>query len=179
MGLETIRENIDSVDTKMRELFLKRMDLSRQVIEEKQKSGGTVYVPEREEEVIARHMEGVPEEIMPEYHMFLKQIMAISRTCQYSHLKLPEHIGQAVDFKGELQIRFVCRQESYQLLAAVTALKLAGITVKDMDTQADLEGNMRCRIKAIGDFSLKLAKGAVLQIYEENDEVFVERVLVF
>ncbi len=177
MGLETIRENIDRVDTQMRELFLERMELSRQVIEEKQKTGGSVHAPKREKEVIAGRMEGVPEEFSSEYRMFLKQIMAISRTYQYSHLKLPEDIEQTADCRGELQIQFLCGRESGQLLWAVTALNLAGITVKDIETQAASEGKMCCRIKAVGDFRLNLAKGAVLQIYEENEEVLVEKIM--
>ena len=52
MTLEEIRVEIDAVDTEMKPLFLRRMECSRQVAEAKEKSGGDVYVPEREKVVI-------------------------------------------------------------------------------------------------------------------------------
>ncbi len=71
MGLDKIRQEIDTVDKQMRKLFLRRMELSGQVIEEKKKTGDTVYVPKREAEIIARRMEGVEAEKALEYEMGL------------------------------------------------------------------------------------------------------------
>lgn len=177
MGLETIRENIDSVDTQMRELFLKRMDLSRQVIEEKKKTGGSVYVPEREAEVIARRLERMPEEFSPEYKMFLKQVMVVSRIYQYSRLNLPGKNEKAMDVQGEFEIQFTCRQQSDQLSGAVTALKLAGITIRQMYAEEKEKGKLFCRLTVSGDFRQDLAKGAVLLICQENEDVSVERMI--
>lgn len=173
MGLEEIRENIDDVDVKMRELFLKRMDLSRQVVEEKKRTGAKVYVPKREEEVILGRIKGM-EEHVTEYRMFLKQVMAISRTYQYSCLSLPPALENICKSKGNYSIEFACRKDSGQLLANVTALKTAGIVIQEVQSES-AEEKMICRIRISGDFTSELAKGAVLQIYEENENVSLQK----
>lgn len=173
MGLEEIRKNIDAVDTQMRELFLNRMELSRQVAEEKKRTGGSVYVPKREEEVILSRTEGVAE-LAPEYKMFLKQVMAISRTYQYSCLDLPDALEILSGFAGELILEFTCSEKSEQLLTGVTALKTAGIVIHEIQSEC-AEEKMICRFKLSGDFRLALAKGAVLQIYKENENVSVQK----
>ena len=87
MGLDEIRQKIDvSIDTQMKELFLARMDLSAQVIAVKKVNGGAVYVPEREKEVIEKRSAQVETEKLPEYQMFVRQVMAISRTYQYAQI---------------------------------------------------------------------------------------------
>ena len=48
MTLEEIREEIDQIDQQMKALFLKRMDCARRVAETKARTGGDVYVAERE-----------------------------------------------------------------------------------------------------------------------------------
>ena len=52
MELKEIRQKIDAVDGQMKELFLKRMELSGRVAEAKRRTGGAVYVKEREAEVL-------------------------------------------------------------------------------------------------------------------------------
>lgn len=175
MGLGRIRQEIDGIDAKMRELFLQRMDLSDQVIEEKKRTGGRVYVPEREKEVMDSHMDGVARRRTPEYGMFLRQIMTISRIYQYSQLELDESLREISGWKGELSIQFICRRRSGQLLAVITALHLAGIDICQMETECRGEEKMLCRIRVFGDFRTDLAKGAVLQIYKENEEVSLEK----
>ena len=86
MGLDEIRQKIDVIDTQMKELFLARMDLSAQVIAVKKENGGAVYVPEREKEVIEKRSAQVETEKLPEYQMFVRQVMAISRTYQYAQI---------------------------------------------------------------------------------------------
>ena len=53
MSLDEIRHHIDGVDAQMKKLFLERMDCARQVAEEKAKTGGDVFVPSREEAILA------------------------------------------------------------------------------------------------------------------------------
>ena len=62
MGLDKIRQEIDRTDAQLKGLFLERMDLSRQVAEEKIRTGGAVYAPEREQNILARRTEGMPED---------------------------------------------------------------------------------------------------------------------
>lgn len=173
MDLEEIRKNIDDVDVKMRELFLKRMGLSRLVAEEKKRTNAKVYVPEREEEVISRRAKEVTE-LGPEYRMFLKQVMAISRTYQYSRFDFPPALKNLQTDAKSYTLEFTCNKGSEQLLAAVTALKMAGIVIHEIHSKS-AEEKMICRILISGDFTLELAKGAVLQIYEENENVSVQK----
>ena len=56
MTLEEIRKQIDAIDTQMKPLFLQRMECARYVAEEKEKTGGNVYVPEREREIIEKRL---------------------------------------------------------------------------------------------------------------------------
>lgn len=66
MELKEIRQKIDAVDGQMKELFLKRMELSGRVAEAKRRTGGAVYVKEREAEVLALRSDGVSAELLPE-----------------------------------------------------------------------------------------------------------------
>ena len=163
MGLEEIRKNIDAVDVKMRELFLKRMDLSRQVVEEKKRTGAKVYVPKREEEVILGRIKGM-EEHVPEYKMFVRQVMAISRIYQYSCLALPESLNILSSGKDKFILK----------LAAFTALRTAGIAIHEMQWESVGE-TLNCSIIISGDFTSELTKAAVLLIYEENEHVSVQK----
>ena len=85
MTLEEIRCEIDNVDTQMKELFLKRMECARNVAQEKSRTGGDVYVPEREEEIIRKRTEDV-KEVQSEYIEFLRYLMTVSRKYQYGFL---------------------------------------------------------------------------------------------
>ncbi|MCM1258029.1 MAG: chorismate mutase [Roseburia sp.] len=176
MSLDEIRQEINSIDTRMKELFLKRMECSRQVAEEKKKTKGRVYVPEREAEMVSRGLMDVPENKMPEYKMLLKQIITISRTYQYSQMGLPEYLRETLDFQGELLIGFSCKEDSDQLSGAVVALKMAGIVIQEIQTERQQEKTMCCHMRIFGDFKSSLAKGAVLQIYEENEDVSVQKI---
>ena len=70
MELKEIRQKIDAVDGQMKELFLKRMELSGRVAEAKRRTGGAVYVKEREAEVLALRSDGVSAELIPECTAF-------------------------------------------------------------------------------------------------------------
>lgn len=83
--LDQIRKDIDAVDTKIKELFLKRMECSRRVAETKAITGGDVFAPDREKQIIEKRAAGV-EEVYDEYVTFLKILMSISRRYQYGIL---------------------------------------------------------------------------------------------
>ena len=54
MELEQLRKELDSVDTQMTDLFLKRMDLCRQVAEYKKAHGMAIVNQGREREILSR-----------------------------------------------------------------------------------------------------------------------------
>ena len=62
MTLEEIRKEIDAIDPRIRALLMERLDCAYRVAEAKNISGDLrVYRPDREEEILARLSEKVPE----------------------------------------------------------------------------------------------------------------------
>ena len=86
MTLDEIRVEIDAVDTQMKPLFLKRMECAKQVAEAKAKTGGDVFVLERELSIIEKRAGDVDKEVYDEYVAFLRHLMSVSRRYQYGIL---------------------------------------------------------------------------------------------
>jgi len=82
-SLEQARKIINEVDSKMAELFVKRMRAAEMVAEYKKEHGLKIYDPVREEEVVRRNSELVEDKVLREYYVnFLKNNMAVSRDYQ-------------------------------------------------------------------------------------------------
>ncbi len=89
MNLDQLREKIDKIDDRMLQLLEERMSIVKAVGEVKHKSGGSIYRPEREQEIIERlkkQKHGVLSDEAIEA-VFL-EIFAASR-----NLELPERIA--------------------------------------------------------------------------------------
>lgn len=83
MTLDEVRNEIDKLDEEMKELFLRRMELSGEVAKVKAGTAQKVYNPGREAEVIGGLTEGIGGPRKLQYESFLKKLMEISRTEQY------------------------------------------------------------------------------------------------
>ena len=169
MGLDEIRQNIDRVDGQLRELFLQRMDLSRQVAETKKMTGSAVYMPEREQEILAVRTEGIKKEYVLECRAFFQSIMEISRTYQY--FRLTDRFEQAEKLpngEGKISICFSGEEKSRQPAVFLNAAILAGLCVEESELKKE-EGKLLCRFCLSGDFSLEISKAAVLLMLEENE----------
>ncbi len=82
-GLKKAREIIDRVDREMASLFEQRMAAAELVAEYKRENGLEILDQKRENEIICRNSEYIPnEEIRTYYVNFLKDIMEISRAYQ-------------------------------------------------------------------------------------------------
>ena len=80
MSLAEIRKEIDAIDPKIRALLMKRLDCSRRIAEAKNASGDLrIYRPDRENEILARLSEEVPEEKRAGYLAVVRKIMQTSR----------------------------------------------------------------------------------------------------
>ncbi|MBO5373815.1 MAG: chorismate mutase [Lachnospiraceae bacterium] len=168
MGLDKIRQEIDEVDTQMKALFLKRMELAYQVVEAKKQTGGAVYVPEREQAIITARSSDVEQELLPEYQSFIKQLMGISRTYQYSKLiDQTEKLKDLPKGMGEVTLEFAYSAKTDHFAVCLNAVSLAGLTVKEIMIE-EKENKPICRLCLSGDFSNETAKAAVLLIVEEN-----------
>lgn len=84
MTLDEVRKMIDSVDPRIRELLMERMDCSYEVAKVKTEAGETnIYRADREEAILGRLSQGVPEERRAAYLSVVRKIMETSRMYQY------------------------------------------------------------------------------------------------
>ena len=93
--LEEARKIINDVDSKMADLFVKRMKAAEIVFEYKKEFGLPVFDAKREEEVIARNSALIEDEVLKKYYdSFIKSMMALSREYQHrleNEFKEPEN----------------------------------------------------------------------------------------
>ena len=91
--LKDIRDDVNEIDKKMRELFIKRMKLSREIAEYKNAHGLAIYDPEREAKVIEKNAIELNDEALRSFYLsFLQSNMDISKA--YQHMILAK-IGAA------------------------------------------------------------------------------------
>ncbi len=83
MTLDEIRTGIDRVDSSIKELFIERMDLAKNVARVKAQTADAIYKPDRETVIIERQSAGMDEELSMEYKALIKRVMEISRKYQY------------------------------------------------------------------------------------------------
>ena len=88
--LEEARRDIDEIDEKMAELFVRRLEASARVLEYKRENSMPVFDPAREEQVIERGMGRMENGRFTEYYRrFIITLMDISK--EYQHRRLEEH----------------------------------------------------------------------------------------
>lgn len=90
--LNDIRRDINAADNQLRELFLRRMALALEVAENKARSGGKVFQPGREAEILQSRAEGLEGGLRRKYVSLLEAVIRKSRECQYAELlsRFPE-----------------------------------------------------------------------------------------
>jgi len=82
--LEEARKIINEVDSRMAELFVKRMKAVEMVCEHKMEFGLPILDQKREDAVIERNSALVDDDILKEYYIdYLKHMMSVSRAYQY------------------------------------------------------------------------------------------------
>lgn len=81
--LSEIRQDINAVDTQIRELYLQRMSLALEVAQTKVHTDDKILKPERETEIIMNRSCEVPEPLRLKYIALLQNMMRASREYQY------------------------------------------------------------------------------------------------
>ena len=90
-NLKDIRTKINDIDKEMLDLFIKRMNLSKEVIEYKIKYNLPILDEEREKEVIKNNLNNLNEKELEKYYLeFIKEIMNISKEYQLDLKKRSE-----------------------------------------------------------------------------------------
>ena len=89
--LKDIRTKINDIDKEMLDLFIKRMNLSKEVIEYKTKYNLPILDKEREQEVINNNLNNLNEKELEKYYLeFIKNLMDISKEYQLDLKKRSE-----------------------------------------------------------------------------------------
>ena len=149
MKLEEIRKKIDRIDSEIKPLFIERMDCSKGVAEAKAETGGDVFVPEREAEVISKRSFDIDESIQEEYKLFLRNLMSVGRRYQYGILKeMQDTVVEAAMEKAgisetqehtRIKIQFSCNPAlvNFHLFADMAYLNQIEILELNMKTKED------------------------------------------
>lgn len=95
MELSEIRQQIDTVDDQMLELFLRRMDLAEAVAAYKKEHNQPILNKAREREILAKVMEKAGDRESYAYHLF-STLMELSRSRQAELLCAPTKISDQV-----------------------------------------------------------------------------------
>ncbi len=82
MDIKELRENIDTIDKKLVELFSERMDVAAKIAEYKREKGLPVLDPVREREKLAKISEMTPEELRDYSEILYSVIFELSRDHQ-------------------------------------------------------------------------------------------------
>lgn len=92
--LNEIRNRINDIDDKIKQLFLERMELAEKVADCKLYTNDKVLKPERELELINMMSENVSQNVKNEYISMLKTTIRVSRMHQYKYMleKKPEKL---------------------------------------------------------------------------------------
>ena len=84
--LESLRDEIDSINTEMTEIFVRRMKASEKMASVKREKSLPVHDPKRERDILAKVAETVGPELENEARLFFTTLMSISRGIQRSEL---------------------------------------------------------------------------------------------
>ena len=87
MNLIEARHEIDKIDHELKELFKKRMAVSKEIAMIKAETGDSIYKPDREKEVIQRLTADISPDLREEYTVFIKKILEISRDYQLKKIQ--------------------------------------------------------------------------------------------
>lgn len=143
MTLDEIRVRIDAIDTQMKPLFVNRMECAAQVAAAKAKTGGDVFVLERELAIIEKRASDIDADIYNEYVAFLRHMMSVSRRYQYGILTdMQERVlKDALEESGldgakphdQVEISFTCKKEASDLNLFMNMIRLNKVEIDGMN----------------------------------------------
>lgn len=112
MDLQDIRKEINGIDGQLQSLFLRRMELCRQVAAYKKENGLPILQPDREQEVIRRIRESSPEGMADASEIFFTEIMDISKCLQSEELTAEKVYPKPELFEPEKAQVIACQGSS-------------------------------------------------------------------
>ena len=148
MSLDDIRKDIDTIDSSIRDLVMKRLDCSSRVIHSKIEDGNyVIYRADREAAMIARLGEGIPDDRKDGYLALVRKIIETSRMYQY---------GILYDEMGQL----------FAPLIAVLSIPNDCSTVRLVLSRPDIPNGISPILSMIGDYGYTLSD---IRILERSD----------
>ena len=105
MELNEIRQKIDAIDDQIAELYATRMELVKEVLETKKKTGKAVNDPDREKKILLRVTEKVDESQQVYLKRVFETIFETSKAYQTANAEYRSQTGDKIAMaieKGEL-----------------------------------------------------------------------------
>lgn len=179
MTLDEVRTQIDAIDTRMKSLFLDRMECAKHVAEAKEEMGSdSVFVLEREIEIIEKWTEDVDPAICDEYVAFLRYLMSVSRRYQYGILhELQEKVLAAeleragLDEASEhrqVKIACSCDKENSNLNQLIDMTELNKITIDQAELRT-CDGKQQITLVLDGNLKDSNMRRFLCQAAKESD----------
>ena len=158
--LDDIRKEIDDIDVQIRSLLMKRMDCSEQVVSSKIKDQNyAIYRADREEAMLKKLGDGIPDNRRPEYLSVVRKITETSRMYQYG-------------------ILFDAVPELYRKLVSRVALPKKGNAVKVVLTRPNIPNAMSSILSMVGDYGYNMDQMRLLRYARDNSSVDFELVIL-
>lgn len=174
MELNEIRQKIDAIDDQIAELYARRMELVKEVLETKKKTGKAVNDPDREKKILLRVTEKVDESQQVYLKRVFETIFETSKAYQTANAEYRSQTGDKIAMaieKGELNFparaKVACQgvAGAYSGIAADKLFELADVTYfKNFDGvfQAVEKGFCKYGVLPIENSSA----GSVNQVYD-------------
>jgi len=78
--MEELRKQIDQIDQEMLELFVKRMNLSKEIVQKKKSLGLKIYDLDREKQILTNMTKKIDDEVIAGlYPQFITNLMDLSK----------------------------------------------------------------------------------------------------
>ncbi len=156
MTLQECRNRIDAIDPKIRELLMERLDCAYHVAEAKAALGSSdIYRADREEEILHRLGEGIPEDRRAGYLAVVRKIMETSRMYQY---------GLLYDWK----------EDAFGPLSEGIEIRPGGTRVRLTLTRPDRPNAMSSILSMVGDYGYNMEKMELIGYTEDHTAVTFE-----
>ncbi|MCD8010063.1 MAG: chorismate mutase [Lachnospiraceae bacterium] len=160
MTLEEVRGKIDAIDPQIKELLMQRLDCSLEVAKVKAAAGETnIYRADREEAILDRLGEGVPEDRKAGYLAVVRKIMEASRMYQY---------GLLYDWMDDL----------FAPLAEGITIKENGTRVRVRLTRENRPNAMSSILSMIGDYGYNMDRMELIEDNKETNTVTFELLIL-
>ncbi len=106
--IKECRKQIDTIDAKLRELFLERMEVVREIAEYKKENSLPANDPKREEEILRENVAKVDAQAREYYKEFQQELFRISKRYQKAVLKENEpFLGETRDYSTYVDNAFL------------------------------------------------------------------------